>query len=220
MAPGDLEHRGHVARVTVEMHNHDCARPLGDLTLDVLGKHVHRVRIDVRENRNRSLLEYGRDAAEVGDRRGDDLVARLGVDRPDSEMNGGRAGGRRHRILDPVPLGKALFQLGHEMTRPAEQVLPTKRFKDERALLGPERLPARERLSADRPAPVQRELFHIRHPCIRWGPTDFDQHRSPSRRQDTRRRSAHQSPRRAGARKSPGSPGAHPDRSYQWNVAA
>ena len=56
--------------------------------------------VDVGEDRNRALIEDRRQRPHVGDRRGDDLVARLRVDRRDRAVHGRRARRAGIRVLD------------------------------------------------------------------------------------------------------------------------
>ena len=73
--------------------------------LDGGGGDVHRVGVDVGEHRDGALVEDRAQRPHVGDRRGDDLVARLEVEAGEGDVDGGGAGGAGDDVLDAEQLG-------------------------------------------------------------------------------------------------------------------
>jgi len=67
-------------------------------------------RIDFGENRDGALIEHGGESAHVGDRGGDDLIAWVGIDGADGNVDGGGAGGAGVGVLDPDLGGEGLFE--------------------------------------------------------------------------------------------------------------
>ena len=80
---GDLSDPVHLARTPEQVNEDNRPRAFRDTRLDGLRCHVQCDRIDIRENGHCRLLQDRHDAAGVGDWRGDDLVAGIGVHRAD-----------------------------------------------------------------------------------------------------------------------------------------
>src|SRR4029079_4563773 len=78
---GDASDADDVARVAEHVRRNDRTGARADARGDGLRSEVQADRVDVREDRDRLLVQNGRHRTESGDRRGDDLVTGLDVDR-------------------------------------------------------------------------------------------------------------------------------------------
>ncbi len=86
---------GHVGRVAEDVHRQQRPRALGDGGRGGLRIEVERHRVDVREHRPRPLVERGVGRGDERERAGDDLVAVPHPDRPQRQMQPGRAAATR-----------------------------------------------------------------------------------------------------------------------------
>src|SRR5262249_35309816 len=107
---GDPLNARHVARVPEEMGRDDRPRPRRNTRRDALGRHVETHRIHVGEDRDGLLVEDGGDGTHVGDRRGDDLVTGLGIDRGDGRVDGSGPRCNCTRVGDPIARRKGRLE--------------------------------------------------------------------------------------------------------------
>jgi hypothetical protein len=141
LAVGERRDRRHVHRVAEQVGDDDPARALGEAVLDGLRGDVERDRVDVREDRDRTLVEDGREGAHVRDRRRDELVARLGVDRGDRRVHrrGPRVAG--DRVLRTDAARELLLELARVGALRAGQHPAADNLLEQIELFGPERAP-------------------------------------------------------------------------------
>ena len=109
-AAGQLHDLAHSARVAEQVRDHDRLGARAEGGFDRVGGDVVGERIDVGEHGDRRLVEDGREGAHVGDRGGDDLVARLGIDRRDRRVERGRAVRAGVGVLDAHVGGEVLLE--------------------------------------------------------------------------------------------------------------
>jgi hypothetical protein len=113
-ALGQGHNLGHVAGVAEEVRDDDGPRAVGEHALDRCGGDVIRPRIDIGEDGDRALIEDWRQRPHVGDCRGDNFIPRLGVQRGDGHVKGGRARAAGMGMRRADPGGEAAFELlGH-----------------------------------------------------------------------------------------------------------
>ena len=106
----ELLDRFHVGWIAEQMGNDDSPRSGRDRPLDRFGGDVVRMRVDVGEDRNRTLIENRRERPHVGNRRGDDFVSGLRIDGGDGAVNGGGSGGTRNGVLYSQHLCESPFE--------------------------------------------------------------------------------------------------------------
>ena len=96
-----------VARSSREVHRNHRARAIRRTALDLLGRHAHRLPVDVREHRNRTRVDDRVCGRRERHCRHDHLVARTEVERHHCQMQGGGARVDRDRVpgLDVRPEG-------------------------------------------------------------------------------------------------------------------
>src|SRR5262245_43355613 len=115
--PSDLQDRGHVSRLPIQVHRDDRFRPLRDGGFDDLRVDIERLRIDVDEHRPRTGVadrRYRRDKREWN---GDDLVAWADVRGEQREVKGARPRVDADPMLRPAigsELGLERRNLGSE----------------------------------------------------------------------------------------------------------
>ena len=98
----------HLARITEEVCDHHGLRPGAEAGRDSVGGDIAGARVDIGEHRNRALIEDGRDRTHVGDRAGDNLIARLRVERGHCRVDGCRSRRAGNRMTDVEHPGKLL----------------------------------------------------------------------------------------------------------------
>jgi hypothetical protein len=111
----------HARHLTEEMHHHDRPGPGRDGRLDRARGDVEGGRIDIREDRRAARIVDGAGRGEKGERRRDDLIARIQVESPErQEQCVGPT-----RAADGMPgvrqLGHPALELGH--LRPHDESL-------------------------------------------------------------------------------------------------
>ena len=100
--------RAHVGWASEQVNDDDRPGAVCDPCRDAIRGQVPGDRIDVREHRDAVGKHDWDDGPHVGHRRRDDLVARIGIDRGDGDVDGGRAGpysaaNSRSRATTSVP---------------------------------------------------------------------------------------------------------------------
>ena len=122
MAARHAQQRVHVARIPEQVHGDDGPGAVRDFPLDVRRVHVVGV-VNVGEDRDGVLHQNRHDRAQVGDGRGDNLVARVGGHGADGDVNRGRAGRGGDGVLHAVQRSELAPEILHIMARPPEQIL-------------------------------------------------------------------------------------------------
>ena len=107
----DLRERGHVAGHAVEMHGHDPDRAFRDCRFDGRRIHVPGIGRAVDEDRHSSAVVHRIRRRDIRERRHDDLLSRLQIERHQREVKGRRAVARGQRMRRPGELGKSALEL-------------------------------------------------------------------------------------------------------------
>lgn len=101
----------HITGIAKKVRHHDGFRSFRNLGGNRLGGDIIGERINVGKNRNCRLINNWRNGAHVGNRGGDDLVARLGIDGRDSRMNACCSRGGCAAECNTVLFGKPALKL-------------------------------------------------------------------------------------------------------------
>ncbi len=92
MPLGQGHNRRHVTRIAKQVRHNNGLGPVAQTGRDGLSGDVRGAGIDIGKHRDSALIQNWGNRAHICDRRGDDLIARLGIDRGYRGMNGARAG--------------------------------------------------------------------------------------------------------------------------------
>src|SRR5262249_8692862 len=79
--------RRDIARISKQVSDDHGASSPADGPRDRFWRDVAGIRINIGKDRNRALIKYGRERSHIRDGRGDDLIARLRVDRSNGTVD-------------------------------------------------------------------------------------------------------------------------------------
>ena len=136
---GERHDLAHLAGIPEQVRDDDRPGPRAQPGLDGRRRHVEGVGIDVGEHGDGALVEDRRQRPHIRDRRRDDLVARLRIDRRDGRVDGSRARGARVRVPNAEEVGEAPFERLHERTLRAGEGAAADGLRHQRDLFGPQR---------------------------------------------------------------------------------
>ena len=108
---GDHRQRRHVAGHAIQVNRHDANRALGDRGLDGGGIHVPGIRRAIDQYRRSAAVVHGVGGRDVRERRHDDLIARLEVERHQRQMQRGRAVASCQCVRGPGELREVALEL-------------------------------------------------------------------------------------------------------------
>ncbi len=161
---GDGMQRVVVGRQAVQIDRQDGARARRDRLFDSRRIEVEGPRVDVDEDRNGQVMQDGRGGGQEGQRRDDDLVARLAAGRGDGGVQRGRARAERQGVLRPDEGGILLLERLDLRVMDADELAALEHALHGRQVLGRDDRPGilqRPITGEDRRPTEQGELAHL-----------------------------------------------------------
>ena len=143
------------------MDGEDGPRPVRDLRLDLRDVEVEGLRVDVDEDRDRTLLEDRLEGPGERVRGRDDLVARPDTDGMERRVDGGRPGVQEQRMPRADEARPLVLERRHLGSADASKDAAIEDAGHGRLVLGPDVRPDPPAVSGDRPrSAVDRQPFH------------------------------------------------------------
>src|SRR5262249_17438170 len=137
----DLYHGVHVAWIAEKVHQDDRACARRYFSLYIPRVHVVGV-VDIGKYRNTVLVQNGDDGAQVGYRRGDDLIAWIEIQRAQRYVNSSSPRSRGHTIRHTIGIRELFLERRNHLATDATEVLGDQSLTQQFELLDAKRMPA------------------------------------------------------------------------------